>query len=100
MTVADWATTLSGFLSVLVAIGVATRWVIKKYIHGVKDEVLTEVRTIVAELTTEYLVELKPNHGSSLNDTVKLEVLPLLKDVSLQVAKLEGRFEQHVVEGE
>lgn len=100
MTVADWATTLSGFLSILVSIGVATRWVVKKHINAVKDEVLTEVRSIVAEITTEYLVELKPNHGSSLNDTVKLEVLPLLKDMSFKVAKLEGRFEQHVVEGE
>lgn len=41
MSVADWATTISGALAVLAAFG----WIIKKY-----------------------LVELKPNSGSSMND--------------------------------
>ena len=41
MSVADWATTISGVLAVLAAFG----WVIKRY-----------------------LVELKPNSGSSMND--------------------------------
>jgi hypothetical protein len=54
-----------------------------------------------------YLSELKPNGGSSLNDTIKLEILPMIKEmrddvteVKVSLAKLEGRFEQHVEEGE
>ena len=54
-----------------------------------------------------YLEELKPNGGGSLNDAIKLEVLPIIKElqkdmteVKVTVAKLEGRFEQHVEEGE
>jgi hypothetical protein len=57
MSVSDWATTISGFLAVAIAIGVAFRWVIKHYLN-----------------------ELKPNSGSSMNDRLtrveaKLEVI-------------------------
>lgn len=52
-----------------------------------------------------YLAELKPNGGESLNDYVKLQILPLLKDmredqiqIKTDVAKLEGKFEQHIAE--
>ena len=45
MSVADWSTTISGVLAVAVAAGASIRWVIK-----------------------HYLVELKPNSGSSMND--------------------------------
>lgn len=48
MTIDQWATTISGFLAVLLAIGGSFRWLIK-----------------------HYLKELKPNGGSSMNDTVK-----------------------------
>lgn len=53
MSIADWATTISGVLAVLAAFG----WVIK-----------------------HYLVELKPNSGSSMNDRLtrveaKLEII-------------------------
>jgi hypothetical protein len=57
MSVSDWATTISGFLAVAVAAGASIRWVIK-----------------------HYLVELKPNSGSSMNDRLtrveaKLEII-------------------------
>jgi hypothetical protein len=57
MSVSDWATTISGFLAVIVAAGASIRWVIK-----------------------HYLVELKPNSGSSMNDRLvrvetKLEII-------------------------
>lgn len=52
-----------------------------------------------------YLAELKPNGGESMNDYVKLQILPLLKEmredqieIKGNVAKLEGRFEQHIIE--
>ena len=71
---------ISAALAILGAIGLAFRWTIK-----------------------HYLSELRPNHGSSLNDKINLEIIPLLKDlrnnqekIALKVAKLEGRFEQHV----
>lgn len=91
MTVSVWLQSISAAIAILGALGFALRWVIK-----------------------HYLSELKPNHGSSLNDIIKLEVLPLIKElrhsqkeisekvdsVDSKVDKLEGRFEQHVVEGE
>lgn len=54
-----------------------------------------------------YLAELKPNGGESINDYVKLQILPLLKEmrqdqiqIKTDVAKLEGKFEQHITEHE
>ena len=57
MSIADWATTLSGFLAIAVAAGAAIHWIIK-----------------------HYLSELKPNSGSSMNDRLtrveaKLEII-------------------------
>lgn len=57
MSIADWATTLSGFLAVAIAIGAAVHWLIK-----------------------HYLSELKPNGGGSMNDRLtrvetKLEII-------------------------
>jgi triacylglycerol esterase/lipase EstA (alpha/beta hydrolase family) len=63
-------------------------------------------------MVSEYLSELKPNHGTSLSDVIRLEVLPLIQElraaqqkfdtkldkVESKVDKLEGRFEQHVEE--
>jgi hypothetical protein len=52
-----------------------------------------------------YLAELKPNGGESMNDYVKLQILPLLKEmrqdqiqIKTDVSKLEGKFEQHIIE--
>lgn len=51
MTIDQWATTISGFLAVVLAVGAAFNWIIK-----------------------HYLKELKPNGGSSMNDRLsKLE---------------------------
>jgi hypothetical protein len=105
MSVSDWATTLSGFLAVAAALGATVRWAVRKYVHTIKDEMIQDVSVIVSDVVNEYLIELKPNHGSSLNDTVKLEILPLLKEmredqinIKVDVATLTGRFDQHVVE--
>ena len=63
MTIDQWATTISGFLAVVLAIGASFRWLIK-----------------------HYLKELKPNGGSSMNDRLtkletKVEIIyDLLKD--------------------
>jgi hypothetical protein len=75
---------VSAALAILGAVGIALRYLVK-----------------------HYLSELKPNHGTSLNDKIQLEVLPLLRDlrdnqikIAIKLAKLEGRFEQHVDEVE
>jgi hypothetical protein len=47
MSIADWATTISGALAVIAAMGATLHWIIKKY-----------------------LSELRPNGGSSLRDSV------------------------------
>lgn len=57
MSIADWSTTISGILAVVVAAGASIRWIIK-----------------------HYLSELKPNSGSSMNDRLlrvetKLEII-------------------------
>lgn len=63
MTVDQWATTISGFLAVVLALGAGFRWLIK-----------------------HYLAELKPNGGSSMNDRLtkleaKVEIIyDLLRD--------------------
>ena len=63
MSVDQWATTISGFLAVILAVGAGFRWLIK-----------------------HYLAELKPNGGSSMNDRLtkleaKVEIIyDLLKD--------------------
>jgi hypothetical protein len=56
-------------------------------------------------LVSKYLSELRPNGGSSLHDKINKEVVPMLKElrsnqieIGERVAKLEGRFEQHVDE--
>ena len=78
MTAADIAT----YLAIIVPVMGFTGWVVK-----------------------HYLEELKPNGGSSLNDVIKLEILPIVKElrqeqvkIGEKLAKLEGRFEQHVDE--
>jgi hypothetical protein len=91
MIISVWLQAISAGIAILGAMGWALRWTVK-----------------------HYLSELKPNHGSSLSDVIKLEVLPLIKELRInqdkiavktdkiesKVDKLEGRFEQHVVEGE
>jgi len=57
LSIADWSTTISGILAVVVAAGASIRWIIK-----------------------HYLSELKPNSGSSMNDRLlrvetKLEII-------------------------
>lgn len=61
----------------------------------------------VGWLVRHYLQELKPNGGESLNDIIKLKVVPaidtLLKhqyEISMDVAVLNAKFDQHVKESE
>ena len=58
-------------------------------------------------LVKKYLSELRPNGGSSIHDKINKEIVPILRElredqikIKENMAKLEGRFEQHVDEGE
>jgi len=84
MTAADWATTLAGFTATAAFVGVIGSWIMRTWMKS-------------------FLSELKPNGGSSLHDKVSLEIIPMLKElrgeqilIGEKVAKLEGRFEQHL----
>ena len=74
MTVADWA----ALTSIVVAIGGITvmgiKWTIK-----------------------HYLAELKPNGGSSMRDAVN-KIATDVTEMRVSLARLEGRFDQHVDE--
>ena len=86
MSLADWATTLAGFTATAAFIGVIGSWVLRSWMRN-------------------FLLELKPNGGTSLNDKINLEIIPMLKElradqviIGEKVAKLQGRFEQHLEE--
>lgn len=52
---------------------------------------------LVNDITKEYLSELKPNHGSSLRDEVNA-IRSEITDLRVDVATLEGKFDQHIKE--
>lgn len=85
-TVASWATITSGYLFLIITFGGIIRWVLQKYL-----------KTMMEDMSEKYLVELKPNHGSSIKDAVD-EIRSHVQDIKVDLARLEGRFEQHVDE--
>lgn len=82
-----------GIVAILGAGLALMRWVIRNEVR----EVAKDTKAIKYETT--------PNSGSSMNDYIKKEIHPLLKDIrsdqidiKVQVATLDGKFEQHVKE--
>ncbi len=82
-----------GIVAILGAGIALMRWVIRN-----------EVRE-VAKDTKAIRYETSPNSGSSMNDYIKKEIHPLLKDIrsdqieiKVNVGTLEGKFEQHIRE--
>ena len=99
MTSSNWATVIYSYTFVTGAVCSVIWFIAKKAIHHVISENFEDIKIIKNEVT--------PNHGSSIHDKINLEIIPMLHilterqtDISVQVAKLEGRFEQHVDEGE
>lgn len=86
MTIAELAGALSGFAVFIALFIAALSWVAKKYVNG-----------LVSDLTKNYLSELKPNSGSSMRDEVK-GIRQDLTDLKVDVASLEGKFDQHIRE--
>ena len=69
------------------------RWVIRNEVR----EVASDTKAIKYETT--------PNSGSSMNDYIKKEIHPLLKEIrqdqisiKVDVGTLQGKFDQHVKE--
>jgi hypothetical protein len=84
MSIEAWIALTSAEIGIIVTAIAGIKWLVKKY-----------------------LSELRPNGGSSIHDKINKEIIPMLQElrheqitISEKVAKLEGRFEQHVVEGE
>lgn len=76
MTISDYAALTSIALGFGAVVTVAIKWTIK-----------------------HYLAELKPNGGSSLKDSVN-RIAADVTEMRVSLARLEGRFDQHVEEGE
>jgi hypothetical protein len=76
MSVSDWAALTSTVLGIGGAVTLGIRWTIK-----------------------HYLAELKPNGGSSMRDAIN-KIGTDMTEVRVSLARLEGRFDQHVEEGE
>ena len=76
MTANEWA-------SIAVAVGTLTGFLVA----GVRF------------LVKSYLSELKPNGGSSLKDAINRIAVDMV-EVRVSLSRLEGRFDQHVEEGE
>jgi len=99
MTTSDWATVIYSYFFVSAGVVSVLWFVAKKAIHHVIDESMSDIKVIKTEMT--------PNHGSSIHDKINLEIIPMLVDlksnqdkIKNSVSKLEGRFEQHVEEGD
>jgi len=93
----DLATIVYSYFFVTAGVLSAIWFVAKKAIHHVIEESMEDLKVIKAEVS--------PNHGSSMNDVLKLQVLPLVQElrenqveVQQTVSKLEGKFEQHIEE--
>jgi hypothetical protein len=105
MDIATVVATVSSSLFIAGSVGGVARWYVK---HN------------STEAFKDYLDELKPNHGGSLNDAVKLEILPMVKalrediqevkgdvkelrvrqmEVVKDLSRLEGRVQAHVEDG-
>ena len=105
MTSTDIATIVGSYTTVAAIVGGIAWKSFKKVVAAAVEE---------RKEQTAPMEELRHNGGSSLLDVVKLQILPMVKElkddlkevrenqviVGGKVDKLEGRFEQHVDESE
>jgi len=52
---------------------------------------------VINRIVKDYLSELKPNGGSSLKDSIK-RIEQNVSDVKVDLSRLEGQFQQHIIE--
>ena len=98
MSSTDIATIVAAYTGVAVVVGGVAWKLFKNIVSKAVEDMIPD---------QEPMNELRHNGGSSLLDVVKLQILPIVKElrenqivISEKVSKLEGRFEQHVEEGE
>lgn len=72
--------------------------------HGVKNVIKDLERESLEDIKT-IKHEVLPNSGGSLNDAIRKQIIPMVEtlvqrqhDISVDVAKLDGKFEQHIRE--
>lgn len=106
MPATDIATLLASYTGVAVVVG-GIAWKIFKNAVKQAIESNNDIKQAIETKTGPITTELKHNGGSSLLDVVKLQILPIVKELRdkqdvlfEKVAKLEGRFDQHVEETE
>lgn len=98
MSQTDIATIIAAYTGVAVVIG-GVAW--KLFKKAVSEAVAANKEF------EEPINELRHNGGGSLLDVVKLQILPLVKElreeqkvIGERVVRLEGRFDQHIDEAE
>lgn len=80
MSISDWASTLASFATFAAFTVAVTNWILRNWLKS-------------------YVSELKPNGGSSLKDAVN-QINRDVTEIRVAVARLEGRFTQHLEEKE
>lgn len=97
MSASELATVIYSYTFVTGAAGSVLWFLARKAMKHILEENISQLKEAM-----EPMQELKPNHGTSLNDKINLEIIPLLKElrdnqqiISEKVAYLEGRFDQH-----
>lgn len=88
MSFTEWMNALAALTVVLGFLGAVIGWVFKKYADS-----------LVNRLVKDYLSELKPNGGGSLRDDVR-EMRREMNEVKIELSHLQGRFAQHLAEGD
>ena len=103
MSATDIATIVASYTAVAVVFGGVTWKLFKKAV----TTALEQNKALMKEEMDEPIAELRHNGGSSLLDVVKLQILPTVLElkenqllIKAKVDKLEGRFEQHLEEGD
>jgi prenyltransferase beta subunit len=78
--------TISSICTVIALVGT----IVSKLMHA-------HTTKLVNTMVKDYLSELKPNSGSSMRDTIN-DIKEDIVEVKINVATLEGKFDQHIKE--
>jgi len=97
MTSMDLTTILYNGVFTVGATATGVWYVFKHGVKNVMKQEFEDLQTIKHEVT--------PNSGGSLNDAIRKQVIPMVEtlverqqEIAVDVAVLNGRFEQHVRE--
>jgi hypothetical protein len=97
MTSTDLTTILYNSVFTVGATATGVWYVFKHGVKNVMKQEFEDLQTIKHEVT--------PNSGGSLNDAIRKQVIPMVEtlverqqEIAVDVAVLNGRFEQHVRE--